>query len=181
MTEKEKIAAIAAPNSEMSFADSEFVDKRIEQERARKLNDDIEKAQEAISANLRETEKLQESFDMENVEIMPVYGRVLIKPFKLNPFQKVEVKGGLIVDTGGLNPHTQFNPMSGKEEEQDQFIQCGEVVEVGPECKYVKAGDAVFYRKDTTLPVPFFNWGLYTIGENQILATVNVNLKERFA
>ena len=45
---------------------------------------------------------------------------------------------------------------------------------------YVKEGDAIFYRKDCVLPVPFLKQNLWTINENQVLAVVNEHLTKRF-
>jgi hypothetical protein len=109
-----------------------------------------------------------------------MFNRVLVQQFKVNPFQKMEVKGGIIVDTGGYNPHTQFNQQSGKYEEQDQFIVTGCVIEVGPETKYLKEGDVIYFRKDTAVPVPFFKQGFVSLGESQIIAVVNEGLQDRF-
>lgn len=182
MTDKEQLAVIEHPDAEMNLYVSDDIQNQIDKEKAWKLNNQIEDMQNAMEANLNRVKKAQEdlSFSMDNVEIMPVYSRVLVKPFKLNPFQKVKIESGIITDVGGLNLHTDKNPITGKEEELEQFIQCGEVIEVGPECKYVKPGDAVFFRKDTTLPVPFFKFGFVVLGENQILATVNEKLSERW-
>lgn len=106
--------------------------------------------------------------------------RILVKPFKQNPFQKLEVQGGIIVDTGGYNPHIQFNEQTGKNEEQEQFIKVGCVIEVGPEVKYLTEGDVVYYRKDTVVPVPFFKQNLVSLNENQVIAVVNEGLEKRW-
>ena len=70
--------------------------------------------------------------------------------------------------------------MTGKYEEQKQFIITGCVVEVGPEVKYLQEGDVVYYRVDTAVPVPFLKQGLVSINENQVIAVVNEGLTERF-
>ena len=92
----------------------------------------------------------------------------------------MKVQNGIIVDTGGYNPHTQFNDQSGKYEEQDQFIVTGCVVETGPEVKYLKEGDVIYYRRDTAVPVPFFKQGFVSLAESQVIATVAENLTNRF-
>ena len=66
------------------------------------------------------------------------------------------------------------------DEEQKEFIVTGCVIEVGPETKYLKEGDVVYYRRDTVVPVPFFKQGLVSLAENQVIAVVNEGLTERF-
>ena len=81
-----------------------------------------------------------------------MFSRILVQPFKVNPFQKMKVENGLIIDTGGYTPHTQLNEQTGRYEEQKQFIVTGCVVEVGPEVKYLKEGDVIsFYSADPAL------------------------------
>ena len=86
---------------------------------------------------------------------------------------------GLIIDTGGLAPQYK-NTDNGQIEEEEQFIKVGVVQEVGPECKYLKAGDAVFYSKPSAIPVPFYKQKLIQVNETRILAAVNENLSKRF-
>ena len=109
-----------------------------------------------------------------------MFSRILVQPFKVNPFQKMKVENGLIIDTGGYTPHTQLNEQTGRYEEQKQFIVTGCVVEVGPEVKYLKEGDVIFYRIDTAVPVPFFKQGFVSLAESQIIAVVNEGLQDRF-
>ena len=74
----------------------------------------------------------------------------------------------------------ELNPVSGKYEEQKEFIVTGCVVEVGPDVKYLQEGDVIYYRRDTVVPVPFFKQGLVSLAENQVIAAVNEGLTERF-
>ena len=109
-----------------------------------------------------------------------MFSRILVQPFKVNPFQKMKIENGLIIDTGGYTPHTQLNEQTGRYEEQKQFIVTGCVVEVGPEVKYLKEGDVILYRVDTAVPVPFFKQGFVSLAESQIIAVVNEGLQDRF-
>lgn len=183
-TNNEKLAQEArGVNDSLIFNMSEnTIDNLIQKEKASKFNSEVEQYNEQLEKNNKAFEESQDkvSYDIEKAEIKPMFNRLLIQPFKVNPFQKMEVKGGIIVDTGGYNPHTQLNEQSGKYEEQDQFIVTGYVVEVGPETKYLKEGDVVYYRKDTAIPVPFFKQGFISLGESQIIAVVNEGLQKRF-
>ena len=185
MTENEQIAAnvLGLDSNYTSINMGErSIDNMIQREKANKFNNEVEK----YNAQLEESQKTfeeaqsQVAYDINRAEIKPMFARLIIKPFKVNPFQKMEVKGSIIVDAGGYTPHAELNPMTGKYEEQKQFIITGYVVEVGPEVKYLQEGDVVYYRVDTAVPVPFLKQGLVSINENQVIAVVNEGLTERF-
>lgn len=133
----------------------------------------------------KHTEQLEESVNRlslnpENLEIMPIGNYVLIKSFSTNPFQRiVKNSTGLIVDMGGAAPVFK-NTDSGEVEEEEAFILTGAVQEVGPECKWLKPGDAVFYTKPSMVPIPFYRAGLVLVNETRILAVINENLAARF-
>lgn len=184
-TENEKIA------KELLGTDSNFtsvnmkensLDSLIKKEKARKFNSEVEKYNEKLEQNNKDFKESQDKveYDISKAEIKPMFSRVLVQPFKVNPFQKMKVENGLIIDTGGYTPHTQLNEQTGEYEEQKQFIVTGCVVEVGPEVKYLKEGDVIFYRVDTAVPVPFFKQGFISLAESQIIAVVNEGLQDRF-
>ena len=183
-TNDEKLAQEArGANDSLIFNMSEnTVDNLIQKEKASKFNSEVEQYNEQLEKINKDFEESKDkvNYNIEKAEIKPMFNRVLVQQFKVNPFQKMEVKGGIIVDTGGYNPHTQFNQQSGKYEEQDQFIVTGCVIEVGPETKYLKEGDVIYFRKDTAVPVPFFKQGFVSLGESQIIAVVNEGLQDRF-
>lgn len=184
-TENEKIA------KESLGTDSNFtsvnmkensLDSLIKKEKARKFNSEVEKYNEKLEQNNKDFKESQDKveYDISKAEIKPMFSRILVQPFKVNPFQKMKVENGLIIDTGGYTPHTQLNEQTGRYEEQKQFIVTGCVVEVGPEVKYLKEGDVIFYRVDTAVPVPFFKQGFVSLAESQIIAVVNEGLQDRF-
>lgn len=184
-TENEKIAR------ELLGTDSNFtsvnmkensLDSLIKKEKARKFNSEVEKYNEKLEQNNKDFEESQDKveYDISKAEIKPMFSRILVQPFKVNPFQKMKVENGLIIDTGGYTPHTQLNEQTGRYEEQRQFIVTGCVIEVGPEVKYLKEGDVIFYRVDTAVPVPFFKQGFVSLAESQIIAVVNEGLQDRF-
>lgn len=184
-TENEKIAR------ELLGTDSNFtsvnmkensLDSLIKKEKARKFNSEVEKYNEKLEQNNKDFEESRDKveYDISKAEIKPMFSRILVQPFKVNPFQKMKVENGLIIDTGGYTPHTQLNEQTGRYEEQKQFIVTGCVIEVGPEVKYLKEGDVIFYRVDTAVPVPFFKQGFVSLAESQIIAVVNEGLQDRF-
>ena len=184
-TEKEQIAR------EMLGTDSNFtsvnmrensIDALVEKEKSRKFNSEVEQYNEQLEKNNQDFKDSQEKieYDINKAEIKPMFARILVQPFKVNPFQQMKVEKGLIIDAGGYTPHAQFNEQSGKYEEQKQFIVTGCVIEVGPEVKYLKEGDVIYYRVDTAVPVPFFKQGFVSLAESQIIAVVNEGLQDRF-
>lgn len=184
-TENEKIAKdLLGTNANFIAVNMKenSIDSLIKKEKARKFNSEIEKYNEKLEKNNKDFKESQDKidYDITKAEIKPMFSRVLIQPFKVNPFQELKMKNGLIVDTGGYTPHAQFNEQTGKYEEQKQFIVTGCVVEVGPEVKYLKEGDVIFYRVDTSVPVPFFKQDFVSLAENQIIAVVNEGLQDRF-
>ncbi len=185
MTENEQIATnvLGLDSNYTSINMGErSIDNIIQKEKANKFNNEVEKYNSQLEENQKTFEEAQSqvAYDVNRAEIKPMFARLIIKPFKVNPFQKMEVKGSIIVDAGGYTPHAELNPMTGKYEEQKQFIITGYVVEVGPEVKYLQEGDVVYYRVDTAVPVPFLKQGLVSINENQVIAVVNEGLTERF-
>ena len=158
------------------------LDSLIKKEKARKFNSEVEKYNEKLEQNNKDFEESRDKveYDISKAEIKPMFSRILVQPFKVNPFQKMKIENGLIIDTGGYTPHTQLNEQTGRYEEQKQFIVTGCVIEVGPEVKYLKEGDVIFYRVDTAVPVPFFKQGFVSLAESQIIAVVNEGLQDRF-
>lgn len=184
-TENEKIAQTAL-GTDSNFTtvnmQENSIDALAQKEKARKFNSEVETYQAQLDEKQKEVEEAQKelAYDITKAEIKPLNIRILIKPFVKNPFQKMEVQNGIILTTGGYRPHAELDPITGKYKEQEEFIKTGYVVEVGPECRYLKEGDVVFYRKDTSVPVPFFTENLVSIAETQVIAVVAESLTERF-
>lgn len=181
MTEEEKMAQDVLGTDGIAFNMGEHnIEKMFEQERARKFNSQVDQYAEKLQNHI---EKLKESTEnlgsIENLEIKPMFNRILISPFKQNPFQRIKIENGLITDLGGMAPEFK-NMDNGRIEEMEQMIITGEVYEVGPEVKYIVPGDVIMYRKETAMPVPFFKQGLMCIAETQVIAVVADYLSERF-
>lgn len=119
--------------------------------------------------------------NMHNLEIMPIYNYILVKPYSENPFQRITVSkdSGLITDLGGAKPIFK-NPDNGEYEEEENLIHVGTVLESGKECKYVKEGDVIMWPETSEVPVPFFKQGLVLVNENRVIVVINEGLKERF-
>lgn len=125
----------------------------------------------------KEAEKLTDEF--EKLEIKPFGQYLLIKPFSQNPFQRIKKEGKIITDVGGLTPIVKSNE-TGQFEEEESFIHVGTVVDIGPDVRYIRQGDAVMWTAPTELPIPFYKQGLVTVFEANIKAIINVGLQDRF-
>lgn len=181
MTQEEKMAQDIFGTEGTNFNMAEHkIEDLIEKEKTRKFNSQVDEYTERLEKHVEGLKQVGEQLgDISNVEIKPMFNRILITPFKQNPFQRIKVENGIITDMGGLAP--QFKNMdNGKIEEMEQMIITGAVQEVGPEVKYIVPGDVVMYRKETAMPVPFFKQGLMCLAETQIIAVVNEGLEDRF-
>lgn len=179
----EKLAQQVLENAEKSFAMNEGdIDELITKEKKLKFNSEVDKHTEELKKQQQIIEDYQKSVaeNVSSIEIKPLFNRIMVKPFAANPFQKLTIENGIITDIGGLNPNIEFNNDTGEYQERDQNIIVATVVEVGPECKYIRPGDTVFYLKQLPTPVPFFKQGFWTLKEENIIAVVNENLTERF-
>lgn len=184
LSEKEKLAQhVAGETTSMIMTlDGSTAEDVIEQRNINNFNNKVDAWNEKFDNDMKNLEKAQEKLkDIENLEIMPIGNYVLCKQFETNPFQRiVRNSSGLIIDAGGWTP-THNNTDSGQEDEEDTpFIFVGLVQEVGPECKWTKPGDAIFYAKPSAVPVPFYKQQLVLINEGRILSIVNEGLSKRF-
>lgn len=147
-----------------------------------KVNEAIAEKEQEINKKIEHALKTsQDIIDNKNeLEIMPVYKYILIKPYAENPYQKISVtKSGIITDLSGQAPVYKSNE-TGEFEEEKQIMKVGQVLEVGPEVSYVKEGDDVFYKEFNEVPIPFFKQGLVVVNELSVMTVINSRLKERF-
>ena len=137
-----------------------------------------EKAAEEIRKALFEAEQNKQAEinkKLETLEMLPMMNKIILQPYPVNPYRKV-VEGSLIVEyTGAFK-----NPDSGEDDKLQELVGCAKIIEVGPECKYLKPGDDVYYDTRTVYPVPFMSMGYRLTSEPQILCVLNEKLKERF-
>jgi len=181
---KEELAMNVAgeSTSRIMALDGTSAEDVITQRKTAKFNDMVDVYTEEFDKHFAKVEEFAQKINenVNNIEIMPLGSYVLVKQFEENPFQRiVKSDSGLIIDTGGLAPQYK-NTDNGQIEEEEAFILVGVVQEVGPECKYLKPGDAVFYPKPSSIPVPFYKQKLIQINETRVLAVVNEGLTDRF-
>lgn len=186
MTNEEKMAQDMIGVNGVNFNMSEGnISEIIEKENARKFNSELDKYTDKISKHVETIQETSEKLGDKNpnlLEIKPLFNKVLVKPFKHNPFQRIKIdeSTGLILDLGGYEASIHKSQDTGKFEEEEQMIITAAVQEVGPDCKYLQPGDVVFYMKGSGAPVPFFKQGLWCIPETCMIAVVNEYLEQRF-
>lgn len=184
LSENEKLAmAIGGEStSRLMTLDGKTAEDVIRERNINKFNSQVDKYVEQLNEHADIVEKnikrLSENID--NVEIMPIGNYLLVKEFNENPFQRiVRSDSGLIIDLGGQKPQYK-NTDNGQIEEEESFIKVGVIQEIGPECKWCKPEDTIFYTKPSAVPVPFYKQGLQLVNETRVLAVVNEGLTERF-
>lgn len=111
---------------------------------------------------------------MSEKEIMPLRTNLFVQPYLENPYREQRSSGGLQLTDGEFH-----NPDSGEIDKLNEDIVCGLVLEVGPECKYVRAGDEVFFNIRAAVPIPFMGKGFLLTHEQNLFCVINENLKER--
>lgn len=186
LNSNEKMARIASgieSDAKHFVLNGENADQTLKREAASRFNTQVDEYVDKFNQHAENIGEYAKSVkeNMHNLEIMPIYNYILIKPFSENPFQRIVVSknSGLITDLGGAKPIFKNND-NGEYEEEENLIHVGTVLEAGKECKYVKEGDVVMWTKTSEVPVPFFRQGLVLVNENRIIVTINEGLKERF-
>ena len=184
LTEKGKIAKqlVGIESEAKTFAmDKQSISNMAKTEAVNKINDQVEEYRERLEEHNKflqeQVTRLSDNF--EELEIKPLGNYVLITPFSQNPFQKIKQEGNIITDLGGLTPIYKSHE-DGEVHEEDPYVHVGTVVEIGPDVKWLKEGDAVMWCTPTELPIPFYKQGLVTVCEFNIKAVINVGLQKRF-
>lgn len=149
----------------------EGLEDQIEKEKTIK---DMEEAGKLFIA-AEEAKQKELELKLRDLEILPMFDKIIVLPYPINPYKKL-VQNGIIVEYNGVFK----NPDSGEFDKLEQGIICGKVIEVGPDTKYLRINDDVFYSERTVVPLPFFNQGYFVTHETGIIAVANKNLKERF-
>ena len=184
MTEKGKIAKQVTgieTDGKLFSVDKHNLQEIAKQDAISKFNQQVDEYTERFDKynEMLEEESKKLTEDFKNLEIKPFGQYVLIKPFSQNPFQRIKKEGNIITDLGGLVPIVKSNE-TGQFEEEEPFIHVGTVVEIGPDVRYLRKGDAVMWTVPTELPIPFYKQGLVTVFEPNIKAIIAVGLEKRF-
>ena len=107
-------------------------------------------------------------------EIMPIGYNLMVLPYESNPYMENKTEEGFLTTDGQF-----FNEDSGEKDVMKQEFLCGQVIEVGHKCELVQPGDDVLYHTATVRPVPFRDMGFILVAEQNLIAVLGENLKER--
>lgn len=108
-------------------------------------------------------------------EFKPLFNNVIVSVYNENPY-KVKASENEWAKSDG----TFENPDDGTIDQKDFFIQCAKVIEVGPECKYVKVNDDVYLDFRSLTPLYIGANLFFTINEMAIKTVIAEGLTERF-
>lgn len=112
------------------------------------------------------------------LEILPYGSKIVVKPYGYNPYSKIETtEAGLII--GGENQPFHKSRETGEMEPDEQGISVAQVIEVGPDVRFVRPGDDIFTFKTNLKPFPFYNLGYYIVLEQNVDSMVNFGLAQR--
>ena len=171
MSELDGKRSVFFSSTKPNFSDVPTIEEAAKKAKTEKLAAELKKS--LMDAEKTKQEEINKK--IEKLEMLPLYNKIVILPYPVNPYRKI-VEGNLIVDyTGSFK-----NPDSGENDTLDTFIGCAKIMEVGPEVKYLKVGDDVYYDTRTVYPIPFMTLGYRLTTEPQILCVLNENLRERF-
>jgi len=94
------------------------------------------------------------------------YDQVLFKIVP-NPTMKLKTESGIIVNSGMYQSQE-----TGEFEKANEMIGFGVVTATGPDCKYVKTGDGMFYYKGSIRPIPIGE-EVWQVSERNVMAWVD--------
>lgn len=140
-----------------------------------KLKEEKE-AKEFAAALIKAEETKQKELEekLQTLEMLPTGFHIFIQPYPVNPYRKT-IQNGILIDDGA----NFTNADSGEPDKLQYGIGCAKVIEVGPDCKWVRAGDDIYYDCRGQRPVPFMNLGYWVVVEQQVVAYLNEKLTER--
>lgn len=183
LSENEKLAMNVAGESTTRVVtlDGKDANDVIRERNINKFNEQVDGYVERLNEHSKQLDEYASKIadNIDNVEIMPIGNNILARLLDENPFQRIVRQGSIITDLGGLHPQYK-NTDNGQIEEEKQFIKTLVVVEVGPDCKYIKPSDIIFTTEPSIVPIPFYKQNLQIVPETRVLSVVNENLTERF-
>jgi len=167
--------------SRVMTLDGKTAEDVIKERNINKFNEQVDAYTERLNEHSAKLDEYAETVakNIETIEIMPIGNYILGRLFEDNPFQRIVKEGSIITDLGGLHPQYK-NTDNGQIEEEEQIIKVMVVMEVGPECKYVKPNDVIMTTGPSLVPVPFYKQNLQIVNENRVVVVINEGLTKRF-
>lgn len=111
---------------------------------------------------------------MKNIDIRPINGYIIVKPYSANPFSRIRtLSNGFVVP--------EFDPSykddgTGEIKEMVKMAEYAQVVEVSEETSeriFVNKGDIVFYQSPEAIPLPYYSQGFKLVSFRSIKAVIN--------
>jgi len=112
-----------------------------------------------------------ENINTDEVELMPCNATIIVKPYDVNPYRKIDTtSSGIIV--GIESDNTYKSNETGEIEKNNEVIRCGKVIAIGPDCKNVQVGEDVYFTTYSMTPVPFRKMGYVAISETLLICRI---------
>ena len=108
------------------------------------------------------------------LELKPIYKNIIVDVYDENPYLNKQTEDGLELNSDFINSD------SGQVEAKKLVIECAKVVEVGPDCEFVKPGDDVMINLNSISPIPFMGNCYWLLDEHAVKAVIAEGLTERF-
>lgn len=104
-------------------------------------------------------------------ELAPCGAVVVIKPYEVNPYRKVDkTASGLIV--GIESDKTYKSNETGEIEMSQEVIRTGKVIAIGPKVESTEVGDDVFFTTYSMTTLPFRKMGYVCVSEPLLVCRV---------
>jgi len=116
---------------------------------------------------------------LKEIDIKPVNGNVLIQPYRTDPYSCVIRDGILLTDDYMYESKETGNTENAKDSPDMKLIECGKVVEVAVDCKWLRKDDEVYYYTRNATKVPFQQLGMKIIPEGAIMIGMGKGLDKR--
>lgn len=132
-----------------------------------------ENAFDKLLENTAETiiENNLDNINMDEVDLCPCNSTVIIKPYEINPYRRVDkTASGIIV--GIESSKTYKSNETGEIVQNNEVIRCGKIVAMGPDCKNVNIGEDVFFTTYSMTPIPFRKEGLIAVSETLLICRI---------
>lgn len=104
-------------------------------------------------------------------ELAPCGTVVVIKPYEVNPYRKVDkTESGLIF--GIESDKTYKSNETGEIEMSQEVIRTGKVVAIGPKVESTEVGEDVFFTTYSMTPLPFRKMGYVCVSEPLLVCRI---------
>lgn len=134
-----------------------------------KNEQDLNKYKELVDSVVENALKSKDIYDK---TLIPTGFTIIVKPYKSNPYvPKIEKLDSGLIYAPSIGLDGIYKSHETGEVEMSDQIPCGEIIAVGPECKYCEVGDDIYYRPGA-VPVPVYNLGYWAISEQNVICRI---------